>query len=172
MTASRRQRLIGIHKNSYSSHDDELPALLRAWFSEHATIDKGRLADLLDINRKTLARHVEVGDLSYRQVGVGGVRPRKVFTAADAKEDKSMSIFKRQQSGRAASQVYSYEFQRGGRRFSGSTAESDKSKARAFERAESVDPKRSQRSHASSPDMGAQICLRGNLALVSSERSS
>jgi integrase len=47
-----------------------------------------------------------------------------------------MSIFKRRQKGRAPSAVYSYEFWRGGRRFSGSTEETDKFKARAFERAE------------------------------------
>jgi hypothetical protein len=60
-----------------------IPAPIAAYFAEHTTAGMPVMAALLEMDVKTLRRHVVAGELVGRIKGVGRVHPRRVFTLDD-----------------------------------------------------------------------------------------
>src|ERR1700745_942087 len=61
----------------------ELPEQGRLRFQDKTFLNMGQLAAALGANIKTVARHMDAGDLPYHEIGVGKVRPRRVCTLTD-----------------------------------------------------------------------------------------
>src|SRR6516165_4144542 len=64
----------------------DVPEPIRQAFQGRLFLNMGETAKLLAVNIKTLGKLIDAGSISYRQVGLGGLRPRRVFTAEDVVE--------------------------------------------------------------------------------------
>jgi hypothetical protein len=62
---------------------DDLPETVRTAFAERTLLGAPEVARLLEIDPKTLRRHIANGDISFRVKGFGRVKPRRVFTITD-----------------------------------------------------------------------------------------
>jgi hypothetical protein len=62
---------------------DDLPDAVRMAFSNRAVLSAPEIARLLEMDPKTLRRHLARGDITARQKGFGNICRRWVFTIAD-----------------------------------------------------------------------------------------
>jgi hypothetical protein len=60
--------------------DFEIPERIRKAFAGRTYLNQSELADALEMNIKSIARHMEEGNLKYTEVGMGKVRPRRKST--------------------------------------------------------------------------------------------
>ena len=58
----------------------EIPDRIRKAFAGRTYLNQTELADALEMNIKTVARHMDEGNLHYHEVGMGKVRPRRRST--------------------------------------------------------------------------------------------
>jgi hypothetical protein len=59
---------------------DEIPERIRKAFAGRTYLNQTELADALEMNIKTVARHMDEGNLKYTEVGMGKIRPRRRST--------------------------------------------------------------------------------------------
>jgi DNA-binding Xre family transcriptional regulator len=59
---------------------DEIPERIRKAFAGRIYLNQTELAAALEMNIKTVARHMDEGNLKYTEVGMGKVRPRRRST--------------------------------------------------------------------------------------------
>lgn len=60
--------------------DDEIPERVRKAFAGRTYLNQTELADALEMNIKTVARHMDAGDLKSTTIGMGKQRPRRRST--------------------------------------------------------------------------------------------
>ncbi|WP_425485801.1 helix-turn-helix domain-containing protein [Ancylobacter tetraedralis] len=65
---------------------DPIPPVLLAAFEHRISLTPKETARLLGMDYSTLQRHVKAGNIRFRAMGVGVVRPRREFTLADVLE--------------------------------------------------------------------------------------
>jgi hypothetical protein len=58
----------------------EIPERITKAFAGRTYLNQTELADALEMNIKTVARHMDEGNLKYTEVGMGKVRPRRRST--------------------------------------------------------------------------------------------
>jgi hypothetical protein len=58
----------------------EIPERIRQAFAGRTYLNQTELADALEMNIKTVARHMNEGNLKYTEVGTGKIRPRRKST--------------------------------------------------------------------------------------------
>jgi hypothetical protein len=68
---------------SGSAPYDDLPATIEAAFSGRTMLSAKELAAVLEMDPKTLRKHIENGDIAGRFKGTGRIRRHRVFTIAD-----------------------------------------------------------------------------------------
>lgn len=65
---------------------DLVPPTLAAAFANRALIPMTEAANLLGMSPRTLRQHAARGEISYRVIGTGDVRPRRMFGLDDCLE--------------------------------------------------------------------------------------
>jgi excisionase family DNA binding protein len=63
--------------------DEHLLRTLQEGFAGRPTVQFAEAAKLLNLNEKTLRRHVRRGSIAFRQTGLGKVRVRREFALRD-----------------------------------------------------------------------------------------
>jgi hypothetical protein len=58
----------------------EIPERIRNAFAGRTSLNMGELADALELNIKTIQKHMDAGNLAYLVSGIGTVRPRRKST--------------------------------------------------------------------------------------------
>jgi len=60
----------------------EIPERIKLAFAGRTSLNMGELARALELNIKTIGRHMDAGNLGYIEAGVGSIRPRRKSTLA------------------------------------------------------------------------------------------
>jgi hypothetical protein len=94
---------------------DEIPDRIRTAFAGRTYLNQTELADALEMNIKTVARHMDEGNLKYTEIGTGKVRPRRRSTLSQV----LAFLLKQSRDGcdgqRVAGKATAYSSQRGRR---------------------------------------------------------
>jgi hypothetical protein len=67
-----------------SDEHNDVPDAIRRAFAQRTYLGSRAMASLFEMSPRTLMRHVHTGNVTWRQKGVGTIKPRHQFALSDA----------------------------------------------------------------------------------------